>query len=58
MVIISVYLCLFNVSNLIFQTAFLVYKELAQFASMSDKRASIIELHRAGKTNLEIINLL
>ena len=32
--------------------------KLAQVDSMSDKRAAIIELHRAGKTNSEIIKLL
>ena len=31
---------------------------LAQFASMSDRRAAIIKLHRTGKTNSEIIKLL
>ena len=38
----------FIVPNLIFQAAQLVYQKLTQFASMSDKRAAIIELHRAG----------
>ena len=36
----------------------LVCQNLAQFASMSDKCAAIIELYRAGKTNSQIINLL
>ena len=44
MVIVSIYSCLLIVPNLIFQTASLVYQKLAQFASMSDKRAAIIEL--------------
>ena len=41
--------------NLTFQTTSLVYQKVAQFATMS---AAIIELHRAGKTNSEIIKLL
>ena len=58
MVIVTVKLRLLIVPNLIFQTAPLVYQKLAQFASMSDKRATIIELHRAGKTNSEITTFL
>ena len=54
MIIVSVPLCLLIVPNLIFQTALLVYQKLAQFGSMSDKRAAIIQLHRPGKTNSEI----
>ena len=46
------------ISQIIFQTASLVYQKLAQFASVSDKRAAIIELHRAVETNSEIIKLL
>ena len=57
MVIVSVYLCLLIVLNLIFQTAPLVYQKIAQFASMSNKDAAIIELHRCF-TNSEIIKLL
>jgi len=33
-------------------------KNLALISIMSDKRAAIIELHRAGKTNSEIVKLL
>ena len=57
MVIVSVQLCLLIVPSLISQSASLVYQTIAQFVSVSDKRAAIIELHRAGKTNSEIIKL-
>ena len=40
MVTVSVYLCLLIVPNLIFQNALLVYRKLAQLASMRDKRAA------------------
>ena len=58
MVIVCVYFHLLIVPNIIFQTASLVYKKLAYFASMSDKSAAIVELHRAGNTNSEIIKFL
>ena len=48
MVIVSVYLCLLIVSNHIFQPISLFYQKLAQFASMSDKRAALIVFHRPG----------
>ena len=58
MIIVTVYVCLLFVPNVICQTASLVYQKLAQFASISNKCGAIIELHRAGKTNSEIIKLL
>ena len=58
MVIVSVYLCLHIPPHPIFQTALLIYQNIAQFASMRDKRAAVIELHRASKTNSEIMKLL
>ena len=51
-------MCLLIVPNLIVQIASFVYRKLAQFASISDKRAAIIGLHRESKTNSEIIKLL
>ena len=51
-------MCFLIVLNNIFETALLVYQKIAQFASMSDKRAAIIEVLREGKTNSEIIKLL
>ena len=40
------------------QTASLVNQKIAQLANVSDKRAPIIELRRAGKNNSEILKLL
>ena len=42
MIIVSVYLCLLILLNLIFLTKSLVYQKLAQFVSMSHKRAATI----------------
>ena len=54
MVIVSVQLYIL-VLLLIFQTALLVYQKLAQFASIRDKRASIIELHHVRRDEIKFL---